>query len=255
MDIKFGWKRDAPDPRDRKFKLTRELPLPRRVSLRGKMPPVRNQRDLGCCTGETVCGLVHYRELTDTNPRTVRPSVLFQYYNTRVLEGTVKEDAGASIRSAVKAAAQYGVCPDELWPFEPSRFAEKPPAAAYKRAAKLRALDYRRVDEGDPQLGYLLKSLLAAGNPVAFGFSCYASLENTHTLETGFVRVPLETERCLGGHAALLVGYDDDLQCFEFRNSWGVSWGAGGYGWLPYKYALDGDLAGDFWTVYAVPGD
>jgi C1A family cysteine protease len=32
------------------------------------------------------------------------------------------------------------------------------------------------------------------------------------------------------------------------RNSWGTSWGEGGYGWLPYEYVLKG-LAVDWWTL------
>jgi len=32
------------------------------------------------------------------------------------------------------------------------------------------------------------------------------------------------------------------------RNSWGPSWGDGGYGWLPYRYIETG-LAEDFWSI------
>ena len=44
-----------------------------------------------------------------------------------------------------------------------------------------------------------------------------------------------------GGHAMLLVGYEEDMSipgggAFIVRNSWGGDWGDGGYGRLPYAY-------------------
>jgi len=40
----------------------------------------------------------------------------------------------------------------------------------------------------------------------------------------------------LGGHALVLVGYNDSTSRFTFRNSWGASWGDAGYGTIPYAY-------------------
>lgn len=58
----------------------------------------------------------------------------------------------------------------------------------------------------------------------------------------------------LGGHAIVCVGYDDGMRigdcsgAFLIRNSWGSSWGDGGYGYLPYDYVLKG-LALDWWAL------
>lgn len=37
-----------------------------------------------------------------------------------------------------------------------------------------------------------------------------------------------------GGHAILLVGYDDLQQAFLAKNSWGTDWGMSGYFWIGY---------------------
>lgn len=37
-----------------------------------------------------------------------------------------------------------------------------------------------------------------------------------------------------GGHAILLVGYDDLQQAFLAKNSWGTGWGMSGYFWIGY---------------------
>jgi C1A family cysteine protease len=67
------------------------------------------------------------------------------------------------------------------------------------------------------------------------------------------------TEQCLGGHAVLVVGYDDAKQAFLVRNSWGnvypPAWPGSsetGSFWLPYEYMMNGNLADDFWVVQKV---
>ena len=52
----------------------------------------------------------------------------------------------------------------------------------------------------------------------------------------------------------LAVGFDDQKKIGKhkgallIRNSWGVEWGEGGYGWLPYEY-IEAGLAADFWSM------
>ncbi len=38
-----------------------------------------------------------------------------------------------------------------------------------------------------------------------------------------------------GGHAVLIVGYDDVNQCFIVKNSWGTGWGESGYFRIDYS--------------------
>jgi C1A family cysteine protease len=51
----------------------------------------------------------------------------------------------------------------------------------------------------------------------------------------------------------VLVGYDDVKKAFKVRNSWGKSWGLGGYFWIDYDYVADTTLCSDFWVVNSVP--
>lgn len=38
-----------------------------------------------------------------------------------------------------------------------------------------------------------------------------------------------------GRHAMVVVGYDDNKGAFKVLNSWGTSWGQGGFGWIAYS--------------------
>ena len=52
----------------------------------------------------------------------------------------------------------------------------------------------------------------------------------------------------VGSVCMVLVGYDDDSQTFIVRTPFGVRWGDGGYGYVPYAYVTDPQLSTDFWT-------
>lgn len=50
-----------------------------------------------------------------------------------------------------------------------------------------------------------------------------------------------------GGHAMLVVGYDDDRNAFKVVNSWGTEWGNQGFVWIDYKaFQEAGDETSDF---------
>ena len=87
------------------------------------------------------------------------------------------------------------------------------------------------------------------GYPFVFGFTVLSSFETQEVADTGVMPMPADGDKQLGGHAVCCVGYDDDKQCFVVRNSWGSSWGDGGYFYMPYKYMTDSGLASDFWTI------
>lgn len=54
------------------------------------------------------------------------------------------------------------------------------------------------------------------------------------------------------GHIVLLVGYDDALQCFKVKNSWGISWGDNGYFRIAYDDVTDDIHFG--WYAYSGSG-
>jgi C1A family cysteine protease len=176
------------------------------------------------------------------------PSRLFIYYNERVLEGTVDSDGGAQIRDGIKTVASLGACPETMWPYVETSFANLPPAPCYKYAKLHPAVGYARVTQDAGQM----KSILASGYPFVFGFTVYESFESDAVAKSGILPMPEATEATLGGHAVLAVGYDDASQRFLARNSWGTSWGMGGYFTIPYKYLTDSNLADDFWVVRVV---
>lgn len=244
----YGWKPDLPDKRDR-YHVPRDMgaALPRKVDSSKAMPSPWDQGGLGSCTAYAIGGAFTYERAL--KEEYFLPSFLQLYYCERAIEGTVQIDAGAYIRDGMKVAAQQGIAAAHDWPYYESEFARRPPKSVLRAALNNRITSYARLRQrsGD------LRSALAEGNTVVFGVTVYESFEEAGVWpRRGDVQMPKPSDELLGGHAILLVGYDDDTQRFKFRNSWGTGWGDDGYGSLPYEYVLDEDLAADFWVLKEV---
>jgi C1A family cysteine protease len=246
----YGWVRDLPDQRDLMFAapLENQASLPASVDLRPQCPTeVYDQGQLGSCTANAIAGALQFEQIKQAL-QNFTPSRLFIYYNERVIEHTVNTDSGAQIRDGMKSVGSVGAPPETDWPYDISKFADKPPQPAYKDAPLGRALQYLKV----PQVLNQMKGCLASGYPFVYGFTVYESFESDQVAQTGVAPIPAAGEKVLGGHAVVAVGYDDASQRFISRNSWGAGWGMAGYFTIPYAYLTDGNLADDFWTVRLV---
>jgi C1A family cysteine protease len=248
---RYGWVADTPDQRDHLYAAPAVNlgKLPPHVDLRPQCPKVvYDQGQLGSCTGNAIAAAIQFDRLKQKRKPDFIPSRLFIYYNERDMEGTIASDSGAQIRDGIKSVAKLGDCPETEWPYDIARFAIKPAASCYRDAIRYKAVLYQRV----PQTVNQMKGCLASGYPFVFGFSVYESFEGTQVAKTGVVTMPSSSEKQLGGHAVLAVGYDDKQQRFIVRNSWGKSWGMAGYFTIPYAYLNDDNLAADFWTIRVV---
>lgn len=248
----LGWKKSPTDTRDFYVKPDKKLFYPSSVDLRKTnfMPRVWDQGALGSCTAFASSGAYSYDLEKQGGMSNYRPSQLFVYYNTRMIEGTIDEDSGAYTRDAIKSLNKYGAPANASWPYNIKLYTEKPPSDVYSEGVSKTALTYARVARNTRAL----KAVLAKGYPFVVGIEVYESFESDTANSTGMIPVPAtSTEEYLGGHCILVVGYKliNGKLHWICRNSWGRYWGDLGYFYLPEIY-LTSDLAHDFWVVYSV---
>jgi C1A family cysteine protease len=218
--------------------------LPPLIDLRHRFPAPFNQGELGSCTANALCGIVSY----DLSGAFIG-SRLFVYYNERVLENDVGDDAGALLSDGIITLQKYGVCPESSWEYNTSNFTVKPPNTCYAEAEHHKAIKVAHITNDVASM----KLSLANRNPFVVGIQIYESFETEEVAKTGIVPFPDVTkEDCLGGHAVVCCGYNDKQKVWIMRNSWGVEWGEGGYFYLPYLYLLDSSLSTDMWSIQKI---
>jgi C1A family cysteine protease len=269
--FRTGWIPDTPDARDytRAHPAVRPFieragiageapPLPAAVDLTADFPSVFNQGALSSCTAATATALVSYFQRR-AHGRDRTPSTLFVYKIARNLLG-LRGDTGALLRTAMQGLRLFGSVPEHRWPSEARNLDVEPTAFHYLYAANYKARAYYRLDEPGldrPALLLKVRTGLAARLPAMFGLFLFPSLSFA---VDGAIPMPHSGERPQLSHALVAVGYDDAREvrnllggppsrgALKVRNSWGPGWGAGGYGWLPYDYVLQG-YTSDWWSL------
>jgi C1A family cysteine protease len=114
-------------------------------------------------------------------------------------------------------------------PYRESDYLSQPPANV-RDAAKRYRIDYwRQVNVQDLRE---VKAQLNAGFPVMIGVDADSGLLR---LQRGSIWSSASGAPG-GGHAMLVVAYDDARSAFKFINSWGTGWADDGYGWIAYGY-------------------
>lgn len=247
---RWGWVPDHPDHRDHDYRYALMAPTiepPKMVDWRKRCPPVYNQGILGSCTGNGIAGACEV-DMVKQGGKSWTPARLFIYYNERVIEGSVNQDAGAMIRDGIKSVVKQGVPPETMWPYVVGKYAKKPSLTAYAEALRHRVSSYHRVDNTNLNE---MKTCIAQGNTIVFGMSVFESFESSAVAKTGIVPMPAKNESMVGGHCMLIVGYDETH--WIARNSWGEEWGLAGYCRIPHAYLTNAGLADDFWTILAIP--
>lgn len=266
----MGWVRDLPDFRDHQMDSTsvvevtkahrfmgvkaKKAELPAGVDWSKFCSPVEDQGPLGSCTAHAGTGLLEFceRKAFDTY---IQHSRLYLYKVTRWLAGDTG-DTGAELRTTMKAMRMFGCPPESYYPYDISKYDDEPGPMVTAVAASYKSIEYFRIDQPGMKgadIVTAIKGVLAGGLAVMFGTTLYDSMPMG--TGSGAIPIPKKGEKVIGGHAMLLVGYNDNANVgspgqghFLLQNSWGKSWGNNGYGWLPYWFVERG-LATDFWSL------
>lgn len=222
------------------------------------LPPVGNQGAQASCVGwATAYYAKTYQEKRERGwaVRTPGGQPMYEHisspaYVFNQIYVEYSGGVGAYIGDALKLLVSQGAALWSQFPYTDRDYKTQPTYGQRRAALPYQALQYGAFffsNIGDPRAPTLanndiqpLKNWLAGGEPVMLAIPVYAEFDapaGPHAI----VHVPADTYSYRGGHAILLVGYDDNIGGtgvggFKFVNSWGTAYGNAGYGYLVYDF-------------------
>jgi len=224
---------DTVDFRDKMYVPTL-VEVPTRITLaeykashRSGSPLILNQGKEGACTGFGLAAAANYllqrrQVVPDSNPVSAR--MLYEMAR-RYDEWPGENYSGSSARGAMKGWHKHGVCAGTAWAYNANNAGGTLTHVRADDAARRPLGAYFRVNH---------KELVAMHSALAEVRILYA----TGTVHQGWSAIGSDgvipfTKDALGGHAFALVGYDQ--RGFWIQNSWGATWGAGGFALITYE--------------------
>lgn len=246
----LGHMKDPEDARDRDFDLLglSTTALPESATEMSAHYSIANQRSTNACTGFAARQAIRIWQASNLGEVQIDPSALACYYNGRVFHIGLKElDQGGYIRSVFRGLNEYGIAPNEAWPFDLAKVTSRPSVSAFLKAYKARRARYRRIFASGDALIDRVRASIASKRPVVFGIPVHESFLPSRGPER-IVAPDDPGDELAGWHAIEADSFEDFGEWFGIGNSWG-SWRGDGRAWLHRDYILRGV---DFWSIEMV---
>ena len=203
--------------------------LPERVDLSSRFPEPGSQGPQGSCVAWAVAyGARSYYDLASNGNR-ANSSAAFSpaYIYNQIRADRSNCSSGSNITRALDLLKNQGVARLDEFPYLDDECVKLPSAQIRVSAARNMIKDWRTIKYGQIET---VKGELYRGHPVIVGMAIPDSFSEVR----GASIFSDSTSSTSGGHAMTIVGYDDKRGAFKLLNSWGKSWGDGGYGWVDY---------------------
>ena len=211
---------------------SQDLPV---YSLKSHCPTPGNQGSIGSCVGWAT----GYAALTISDAvksgNTSRSSITGKARSAMYIYFQIAEKCpdGSVISDALTLVKTKGDCLHAE--FGSSPCGTSIPSTIHGQASQFKIKDYYtlfNIGATTEQKISATRNSIAAKKPVVIGMVMTTSFNN---VGSAGIYKPWVGEPSIGGHAMTVIGYDDMNKTFELINSWGTSWGDGGFFKMSYE--------------------
>lgn len=218
-----------------------------------------NQYSLSSCCGNAtadsieIVSAIEEEELAKKEKRDPKPvpqlSRLFVYSMARSImdddgsgHGQIDKDQGTHIRLCFDILSRFGICDEEIWPYDISKVFTPPSIKAIRQAVGHRIHSYYRIKQtGEDRIPEIIAALQGR-HPVVFGTEISKQFSN---IKSPYIcDIPTDPD---GRHAQVIVGWVNGL--FKVKNSWG-KWADEGFSYFTPKY-MAWEQTQDIWVPTA----
>jgi C1A family cysteine protease len=144
---------------------------------------------------------------------------------------------GWEVGTALNYAKEPGLVPEASYPYNPGDLQCRLSLIKHWKSLITRISGWESLELGsDP-----MKNWISTKGPLVTAFTVYEDFKDyTH----GVYKYNGTSPR-VSGHAVCVVGYDETLQAWLCKNSWGTGWGMGGYFYIGYgQCGIDAQMWG-----------
>ncbi len=213
----------------------------RRVSLKPYCPKVQNQGTISSCVGWAAgyaafsiqqAILNEWRGMKQVSTENAF-SAMFLYNQVKIYDC----DYGARISDALKHLRDAGNVLHKEFDHEIDNCYRKPDSILVERAKSHKIKRFEalfRTNASAEVKKNKTKLSLIQNKPVIAGFELLKGFQQLRPIDE-YWYPDIGSQEAFGGHAMVVIGFDDERQAFEIMNSWGEAWGQRGFIWIKYE--------------------
>lgn len=223
--------------------------LPSRFLMQCESLPAFDQGDEPTAAIQAVASALDIVLNRINSSETFHPSPSFlrrQMFNTDASYGG---ELSLSITDVIRHIQSHGFVSEYECPYDPASELSPLDSELENLAVLRTGTEWEQVSLSLP----VFKRTLFDTNPIVFGMVAFDRMADANDKDIGVIRYESKFAWPSSGYAACLTGWDDSLQSFRFRSSFGALWGENGYGWIPYQVFFGSKLTDEHFVLKSVP--